>query len=286
MTVRSIFQNVLLMKKTIINFQLILWSEVELKVEYASMVFFKRQLLLVFMLLVINVTYADEPFIIVTDPWPPYVYLEKGKPVGIDVDIALSVLSTLGIEGKIIIMPWKRSLAQVKSLRADAILSAAITEHRKEFLYFPPEAISSGSTVFFVHTENMTKLHSLKDLEGLRIGAMLGYKYCPELDDTPLLLSAARVSSLRQSFNMLLNKHVSAVVEVDAVGFYKAKEMGITDKISIMRGSRFCTVENHLAFSKKPGYDLRAQEFGEALVRFKLTDEYKNILVKYGMDAD
>ena len=54
-----------------------------------------KLMLLVMMSVAINFTWANEPFSIVTDPWPPYVYLEEGKAVGIDVDITLAVLNKM-----------------------------------------------------------------------------------------------------------------------------------------------------------------------------------------------
>ena len=245
---------------------------------------FSKLLVSVFMLAGINVTNADVPFIIVTDPWPPYVYMHNGKPAGLDAEIALSVLKELGIEGKIEMMPWKRSLLHVKAKKADAILSAAPTAYRRSFLHFPIEPLSSASTVFFMRNDDEIKFQNLKDLESFKVAAMLGYKYCPELDNTQLLLSASRVATLEQSFNMLVNKRVDLVVEVEAVGLYKAYEMRMADDIKVLQGSHFCSVDNYLAFAKKPGYELIAERFGEALVQFKKTLAYKNILIKYGIN--
>ena len=122
----------------------------------------------------------------------------------------------------------------------------------------------------------------MADFEGLEVGAMLGYKYCDELDLTPLLLQASRVATLEQSFHKLVSNRIDLVVAVDAVGLYKAKAMGIADKITIVENSRFCTVENHLAFSKKKGNHELAIQFGETLMKFKQSAEYQYIMKKYG----
>jgi polar amino acid transport system substrate-binding protein len=244
-----------------------------------------RLSLLVIMSVAINHIWAEDTFIIVTDPWPPYVYVEDNRTVGIDADIALAVLDKMGIKGRIEMQPWKRSLTSVKNLQADAILSAAVTTDRKEFLYFPAEPVSKGVTVFFQRKQRNITSKSLGDLKELKVGAMLGYKYCAELDESPLLLSASRVATLEQSFNMLMNDRIDVLVEVDAVGMYKAKEMGLSDEISMLKGPSYCSVGNHLAFAKKPGAKVLAKKFGIELIKFKTTDEYKNILKKYGMEV-
>lgn len=248
------------------------------------MPFLSKLLMQVFIIMGINITYANDSFVIVTDPWPPYAYLDNGKAVGLDVDIALAVLNEIGIKGKIEMMPWKRSLLHVKAQKADAVLSAAETDYRKSFLHFPIESLSVASTVFFMRNNDEIQFQNLEDLEGLKVAAMLGYKYCPELDDKNLILSAYRVATLEQSFNMLLSNRVDLVVEVDLVGLFKAHEMGISNRTKILQGSRFCSVNNHLAFAKKPGYELIAKKFSEALVQFKTTRAYEDILVRYGMN--
>ena len=251
------------------------------------MVTFQNRLkLIAIMMLVINLAWSEGAFRIVTDPWPPYVYIENDKAVGIDVDIALAVLGNMGIESQIVMLPWKRSLALVKGLEADAILSAAITLERKEFLYFPAEPISIGNTVFFQRKQRGIRANNLADLYGLKLGAMLGYEYCKELDESPLLLAASRVSTLEQSFNMLMNDRIDLLIEVDAVGIYKAKEMGIDAEISVVAGSRYCASENYLALAKKPGHQALAVKFGEELIKFKGTGEYRKILKKYGMNIN
>jgi len=242
--------------------------------------------LCVMMSVATNTAWAKNSFRIVTDQWPPYVYLENDKVVGIDVEIALAVLKRIGIKGNINLLPWKRSLTLVKNLEADAILSAAITNDRKQFLNFPLEPISRGATVFFQRKPRNIIADGLDDLDGLKVGAMLGYKYCDELDRSPVLLSASRVASLDQSFNMLMSDRIDVVVESDAVGMYKIKEMGLLDKISIVNNSSYCSVGNFLAFAKKPGSKVLAENFSAELIKFKTTDEYKEILTKYGMEVN
>jgi len=190
----------------------------------------------------------------------------------------------MGITANIDIVPWKRSLALVKNLEADAILAASITSEREMFLHFPNEPVSKGVTVFFKRKQRNIPLNKLENLDGVRAGAMLGYKYCEELDKSSLIVSASRVPTLEQNFSMLLLDRIDLVVEVDAVGFYTANEMGISDQISVMPNTRYCSGGNYLAFAKKPGNDQITIQFGKELKDFKATNEYKEILEKYGVE--
>lgn len=230
----------------------------------------------------INSVWADDVIDIVTDPWPPYAYEKNNKVVGTDVDVTLAVFQKLGIEANVRLLPWKRCLSLVKSQKADAILAASITEERKEFLYFPSEPVSIGTTVFFKKATNPISSIDLDNPNNLSVGALLGYKYCDELDNSRLFENTERVSTFEQSFNMLLLGRIDLAVGVDLVGFHKAWEMGISDQLTIVGSENYCSGGNYLAFAKKNGFDELAVRFSEELKKFKTTDEYKQILSKYG----
>lgn len=226
---------------------------------------------------------AAEKFTIVTDPWPPYVYSEQGKPVGTDVEVSISILKRLGIDAHIELLPWKRSLALVERKEADAILAASRTAERDEFLFFPNEAVSTGVTVFFQRADQTLQTIDLENPSKLKVGTINGYSYCTELDNSRLIKQSSRVASLEQNFNKLLLGRIDLLVEVGAVGLYSAKSMGISDRIKMIPNARYCAGGNYLAFSKKAGYDDLAKRFGDELARFKKTAEYQAIIGKYGL---
>lgn len=239
--------------------------------------------LLVLSLLGISVTtLAKEPLIIVSDPWPPYTIEKEGVISGTDVEIIKAVFSQLEIPITIQMMPWARCLALVKNKQADAILDASISTERETFLHFPSEPVSHGTTVFFVHKDRTFPYLNLTSLHDLKAGAILGYNYCPEIDDAPFMKRAERVTKLDQIFNMLLLKRIDFVIEVDAVGYFVAKEMSISDQIATIPGANFCHGGNYLAFAKKSGHEALASRFSQALHNFKETENYRQILRKYG----
>ena len=226
---------------------------------------------------------AKGPLIIVTDPWPPFSLLENQSINGTDAEIIKAVFAQLKIPISLKIYPWKRCISMVEEQEADAILDISVTPERKVFLSFPEEPVSEGVTVFFTKKERQISFSTLQDLNGLRAGALLGYSYCEELDKTSFMINADRVPSLKQNFRKLLAGRIDFLVEVDAVGFFTAKTMGISDQIKIIPNAHFCHGGNYLAFAKKPGHDLLAAKFGKALRIFKTTKNYQQILQKYGV---
>lgn len=239
-------------------------------------------LLLLILLSLSATTLAKEPLIIVSDPWPPYTIEKDGMISGTDVEIIKAVFLQLEIPITIQMMPWARCLAMVKNKQADAILDASISTEREAFLHFPAEPVSQGTTVFFVRKDSTLPYQNLASLNDLKAGAILGYNYCPEIDDAAFMKRAERVTKLDQIFNMLLLKRIDFVIEVDAVGYFVAKKMGISDQIATIPGASFCHGGNYLAFAKKSGHEALANSFSQALYSFKETENYRQILRKYG----
>jgi polar amino acid transport system substrate-binding protein len=229
---------------------------------------------------------AEEPLLIVTDLWPPYVSEVDGNITGTDVEITLAVFQQLGIPVTIQVYPWQRCLLMVEHKEADAVLDVSITPGREKFLYFPEEQVSEGITVFFTRAKARIPFTTLKDLNGLRCGTILGYNYCTELDNAEFMQHALPVRSLEQNFKMLLMDRLDVVLEVDKVGYYVAGKMGITDQITVIPGASYCNAGNYLAFSRKSGYDQLASEFNQALQSFKTTDSYKKMLEFHGTAAE
>ncbi|MCD6450205.1 MAG: transporter substrate-binding domain-containing protein, partial [Thermotogaceae bacterium] len=107
------------------------------------------------------------------------------------------------------------------------------------------------------------------------------YYYGEDLKKLPVVF--VEVYSLENAFRMLLKGRVDLVVEDVNVGLYRAKQMGIVNKISYLRRVIIYRDPSYVAFAKKPGYDKLAEEFSEELKKFKKTEEYFKIIKNYGL---
>jgi len=245
--------------------------------------FFAIAVLLAQFLVALNCLATEATLTIVTDTWPPYVIQTNEEVSGADVDITRAIFKKLNLNIDIQVKPWKRCIALVKQKKADGILGVSLNEERTHFLNYPSNPISTGTTVFFKQAESEIQFTGLPDLNKQRVGAILGYSYCKELDKQAFILKAERVSALEQNFNKLLAGRLDLVVEVDSVGLYTAKRMGISDDVSILSGAHYCAGGNYLAFSKKPGHDELTKRFNQALSDFVHTPEYQAIMTNYGL---
>lgn len=81
---------------------------------------------------------------------PPFNFNDGKKIIGLDVDIAKLIAKDLGVELKIVTMPFSELQASLKSQKIDVIMSAfSQTAERQETLLFStPYAVTGQSLIF------------------------------------------------------------------------------------------------------------------------------------------
>jgi len=225
----------------------------------------------------------DKTFLIVTEPWEPYIFDTGAPQQGVDYEIAEAVFRKMNMSVSIKFYPFKRCLKMVEDKDADAILDLMITPEREAFLFFPEEYISASPTTAFFRRGEMPEYNTLADLKGGYVmGVQLGFEYPDEVVNAPLTKDEA--PSLESNLKKLLLGRVDLVVDNRTVTLYQAHEMGILDQIEYDPRplGNIEETRNYLGFAKKAGYDQLAVQFSEALQAFKTSDEYYAILARYG----
>ena len=218
--------------------------------------------------------------LVVTEPWPPYVYKAEGKPTGFDYEVVAAVFEIMQIDMTIRFYPWKRCIAMVVEKKADAILDAGKTKERLEFLVYPDEPLSDSISVFFHPRSHPFTFNGMDDLTGKTVGTSLGYKYSDAFNSATHF-SKEPVASIEQNFNKLLTGRVDLVIVNKNVGHYKAKEMKISDQLGYA-ANPVSGGPLYLAFTRQAGAGERSARFTIELRRFKQSAAYTRILERYG----
>lgn len=126
---------------------------------------------------------GDKPVIdVVTSEYPPYEYLSDGEVVGEDTRMIRRVLSEMGYEANIRVLPWARAETLVRSGRADMLYSLTFSETRDRYYYFT-DPINTAQDVFFKRKGRDLEWQELDDLTGLNFGLSAAYSYAPEFMD-------------------------------------------------------------------------------------------------------
>lgn len=104
--------------------------------------------------------------------FPPYEYVNNGKIVGIDVEIAEEIASRLGYELKIMDMEFNTIISSIESGKADVGLAGmTVTEDRKKSVNF---SIPYAKSVQQIIVNKKSDIKNLDDIKNKKIGTQLG----------------------------------------------------------------------------------------------------------------
>jgi ABC-type amino acid transport substrate-binding protein len=105
--------------------------------------------------------------------FPPFEYIEGGKEVGIDVDIAKEIAADLGVELEVKDMPFEGIINAIKSGKGSiGVAGMSITEDRLKNVDFSIEYFKSKLFVLVSATE--TEITTPDNLTGMTIGVQTG----------------------------------------------------------------------------------------------------------------
>lgn len=183
-------------------------------------------LLILLMLIVLGL--SAKTYTVVCEEYPPYEYLENGKPTGLDIEILQAVAQKAGIEFKYNFVPWERALYLTKNKQADAIISLFKTAEREEFLLFPEEGLAYERNVIFAKENYNREINKIDDLKNLTIGVTSGYSYGPEFDD---YVGVNKDFSNDQDtmIRKFANNRFEIFITNELVGHYLLKKQGVAN---------------------------------------------------------
>jgi len=89
--------------------------------------------------------------------YPPFNYVEAGKPTGFDVDIALALCERARLQCEIVIQDWDGMIPALLAHRIDAIVaSMSITAERKKRIDFTAKYYDSPNSFMASKTDRVT----------------------------------------------------------------------------------------------------------------------------------
>ncbi|MDM8515195.1 transporter substrate-binding domain-containing protein [Desulfobacterales bacterium HSG16] len=240
----------------------------------------KKILLFVFVCLVFfsSTSYAEE-IIFVFDEYPPYEYLEKGKVVGLDIDIVREVCMRIGFKPVFRSRPWKRCLLEMKNGTSDAIFSLFNTPKRNEFLYYPTEHMFFEQNVILARKERNIAISNLDDLKKLKVGIIAGYSYGEQFDN----YKGITKESCRSSEEMLKKLDAGRMdvgIGNSLVCKYLNKKLGFDEIKSIYRLSNDPMYVAFSKTSKRDGETL-SKQFSEILKAMRKEGFFEQLEKKY-----
>lgn len=113
--------------------------------------------------------YAAESLHFVSEPFPPFNYLENGEPSGPTVKIVREVCARIKVECTFEILPWRRAMLLAEQGKANGIFSIINTPEREKIFYFSEPMVETAYSLYSLDTSKFTYRND-SDLAGHTIG--------------------------------------------------------------------------------------------------------------------
>jgi polar amino acid transport system substrate-binding protein len=182
------------------------------------------RLTIILLVLLPYALYAQTTINITNGEWEPYLS-EYSHQYGIDSHVITESFKLEGIAINWGFFPWKRSFELAKSGQKWHASAAwwASNAAKSDFLISDP--ISTTSFVFFHLKSKSFDWQSMSDLNGLKVGATLGYDYGREFTNAVSLqvINQQLVTSDELNYKKLLNKRINIFPNDLIVGYSKIR---------------------------------------------------------------
>ncbi len=228
--------------------------------------------------------FAGKKMSFVTDPFPPYYYIEDDQPRGIQYELAALAFKKMLIPFDVKFLPWKRALITAESGNADGVFGLRKTTERERWLIYPDEPLMTVRTVIFHRKDTKFTYAGTFSLAGKKVGITKGYTYGTQFDQSTSF-QKEEVTSLRLNFLKLAAGRLDLVAAYRAVGVHTLKEMNLEDRITFS-DTPIHSVPIYVGFTKEPGNNKLAAEFSKALKEIKKSPECSKLIERFGFDKE
>ncbi|MCJ7744670.1 MAG: basic amino acid ABC transporter substrate-binding protein, partial [Actinobacteria bacterium] len=206
-------------------------------------------------------------------PYTPFEFMEGGKAVGFDVDVATEMAKRLNVKLDVVPTAWDVIIPGLKYDKYDIIMSAMpITRERSKEISFSDPYIDSDQSIA---VKIGTPIKNEADLKGKVIGVQI---------DTMGQMTAEKMTGLKEirKFNTILLAFedlemggIDAIINDYPVNAYMSKKMGKTEVVH-----KIITREKYGIGVKKENNQLRLA-INEELKKLKKDGTYDNIYKKW-----
>jgi polar amino acid transport system substrate-binding protein len=183
--------------------------------------------------------------------FPPYSYLQDGRPAGIDVEIMQELSRRSGVAFDIQLVPFRRLIESLRQGTVDLGMAVLRSSERESFSIYSG-VLHMSSYALFVLKGREFPFTTLASLHGKRIGRVRGFFISEDFDAE---LAAGRIpvtesAIAEQSIRMLVAGRVDAISGQSVVTRYLAREMGLADRLSALPQALAPDRPAHLVLSR------------------------------------
>ena len=223
------------------------------------------------------------------DVWEPYQYVDvSGNVGGLDVELIKAVVKEMGCDITYRQGTWIRSLDKLRNGEVDMLLGASKTKAREEYALFSDPYRIEEFSLYIRKDDEVHRDYQTIDTfieNGSRIGVVDGYYYGPLismlLDGTAT--SKSFMTSIIGELNVarLLDQDIDGFLEDSFIGASILRRKGLSDYI-VAHGLTIQTGDVYVMFSRESVTAEQVVDFNAALAKVKGSEQYTEIMHKYG----
>lgn len=240
---------------------------------------------IVFMILNVNLCFAEEIVIFGNDNKPPKNYLKKNKPKGILIEIMKYLDSELSQSFQYKLYPWKRAYRNALGCKG-GIIGLSKNDARIR-LYDYSDVMYYDTLLLVVLKGKEFKYNKIHDLRGKKVGYLRGASFGEEFEKGKnSVFSFQEDGSAKQRLLKLLFKRIDvALIGPGLAGFNMIVKQ---DKRLLKNKDKFVILSkpfrkdpNYLGFSKKMKMQGFLERFNKALRKGHKTGALQKIISEY-----
>lgn len=207
--------------------------------------------------------------------YPPFEFMENGRPVGFDIDLINLIAQEMGLNGaQIIDTAWDGIFAALKTEKFDVIISSVtITEDRKKEMLFSDPYYDSGQIIAVRRDD--TRINSESDLVGKIVGVQINTTGDFTAQKISGIKEIKRYDDIQQAFQDLELGRIDAVLNDLPVNAWFAKE-----RKNVKLVGKLLTVEQYGICARLEDQTL-IDEINRALKNLRESGKYREVYVKW-----
>ena len=229
--------------------------------------------------------HSDETIRITNGEWPPYLSQDL-EHNGFASRIVEEAFALEEVDVEYGFFPWGRAYALVKEGEWDASVVWTIKEERKDEVYFSdPVFYSQG---IFLHRKDFqfqwdAEQMNFADLQGKRIGTLIGSKHGPEFDqaESSGVISVQRVVNDELNIRKLLAGRIDVAMFDLHVAYHLLNNTFSAGEAELLTHTPWLSTADsyHLVLSKMlPKNETLLDRFNQGLKKLKESGRYNQIV--------
>lgn len=151
--------------------------------------------------------------------WPPFDYIENGKPAGYSIDVVRLIEKKTGLKVKFVNgFTWQELMQQFKAGKIDLLPALFINKKRQDYILFTKSYYAQPS-VMVVHKDN-TDIVNIRALAGKRVAGVKGFSFTSTIEKVIPDVTMVLVDNILEGLKAVsLNKADAFIDSIGAISY-------------------------------------------------------------------